>query len=173
MRNLLPPAELAQRIAQTVPALQELTAGLEAALWRLRPANGEWSVTEIICHLRDVDREVHLSRLRSLIAQKEPFIAGVVSDRWAIERNYQAQDGRAALAELAAARIELLALLPIQEDAIWQRRGRHTFFGPTSFLELVCLVLEHDELHIEQSRETLAVVNKLSNRSGGGQKSQE
>ena len=86
---------------------------------------------------------------------EEPFMPGVVADDWARERHYQAQDGRSALASLAASRAEMLALLPPAGDAIWQRRGRHTFFGPTTFLELVCLVLEHDELHIDQVRETL------------------
>ena len=80
---------------------------------------------------------------------------GVVPDTWAVERNYQAQDGPAALAALSAARRELLALLPPAHSAIWERRGRHTFFGPTSFLELVCLILEHDILHLQQVRDVL------------------
>jgi hypothetical protein len=91
-----------------------------------------------------------------MIDEEEPFMPGVVADEWAEERNYQAQDGPAALVLLAETRAELLSLLPGAEDPTWQRRGRHTFFGPTSFLELVCLVLEHDELHIAQVQETVA-----------------
>ena len=87
-------------------------------------------------------------------------MTGVVADDWAEERNYQAQDGPAALALLAETRAELLALLPDGGDPTWQRRGRHTFFGPTSFSELVCLVLEHDELHIAQVEETVASLPK-------------
>ena len=30
--------------------------------WSRRPAEGEWSLTEIACHLRDVEREVHQAR---------------------------------------------------------------------------------------------------------------
>ena len=126
--------------------------------WRYQPDSGEWSITEIVCHLRDVDREVHLTRLESLLCQEEPFMPGVVSDDWAIERQYQAQDGRQALQELESARAELLALLPPAEDPAWERRGRHTFFGPTSFWELVCLILEHDELHIEQVKDNLGAL---------------
>ena len=155
INNPLPPDELRRRLGETVPALRELTAGLEPAGWTYRPADGEWSITEIICHLRDVDREVHLARLQSLIHQEQPFMPGVVPDTWAVERNYQAQDGPAALAALSAARRELLALLPPAHSAIWERRGRHTFFGPTSFLELVCLILEHDILHLQQVRDVL------------------
>jgi hypothetical protein len=156
MRNLLPRNELIHLLSETVPALQELTADLDAAMWHFKPAPGEWSVTEIVCHLRDVDLEVHLPRLCSLINEEEPFMPGVVSDAWATERDYQSQDGPGALRRLAAARSELLVLIPPADDLTWERRGRHTFFGPTTFWELVCLVLEHDELHIEQIRETIA-----------------
>ena len=159
MLNPPPPAELAHRLARTVPTSQELTAGPDRENWLFRPGPGEWSATEIICHLRDVDREVHLPRLRSLIVEEQPFMPGVVSDEWAIERDYQAQDGRVALAALAAVRAELLALLPPAGSHIWERRGRHTFFGPTSFLELVYLALEHDELHIAQLRDVLVAGN--------------
>ncbi len=155
MRNPLPPDELSQRLANTIPSLRELTVKLGPDEWLYRPSPDEWSVTEIICHLRDVDREIHLPRLHSLIIEKEPFMPGAISDDWAIERDYQAQDGQAALAALAATRAELLDLLPPAGSPIWQRRGRHTFFGPTSFLELVCLALEHDILHLTQTAETI------------------
>lgn len=160
MRNILAPEELCQRLRLTVPTLQALTAGHSPEQWHYRPPANEWSATEIICHLRDVDLEVHLPRLRSLISEKEPFMPGVVADDWARERNYQAQNGPQALRALASARGKLLALLPAEDDNIWQRRGRHTFFGPTSFHELVCLVLEHDELHIDQISRTLEAVDR-------------
>ncbi len=153
--NPLPPDDLRRRLAETVPTLQGLTADLEPAGWLHRPEEDEWSITEIICHLRDVDREVHLARLQSLVREEQPFMPGVVPDSWAIERDYQAQDGPAALAALEVVRGKLLALLPSADSVIWERRGRHTFFGPTSFLELVCLILEHDILHLRQVREVL------------------
>jgi hypothetical protein len=158
VRNLHHPDILHERLAATVPALERLTAGLDAAGWRFRPALGEWSVTEIVCHLRDVDREVHWPRLHSLLVQEQPFMPGVVSDNWATERQYWAQDGPYALEELRDARAGLLALLPPAGDPAWERRGRHTFFGPTSFWELVCLILEHDELHVEQVKGNLAAL---------------
>lgn len=158
MRNLLHPNILHERLKATVPTLESLTAGLGPQAWQYRPAPGEWSVTEIVCHLRDVDREVHFPRLQSLLIEKEPFMPGVVSDNWAVEREYHTQDGQQALAELGVARIKLLALLPPAGDPAWERRGRHTFFGPTSFWELVCLILEHDEVHIEQVKANLAAI---------------
>ena len=80
---------------------------------------------------------------------------GMISDSWVAERDYRAQDGQTALGELAASRAQLLEHLPPPDSPIWVRRGQHTVFGPASFLELVCLALEHDILHIAQVRKTL------------------
>ncbi len=158
MLEPLHPNELCEQLAQTGPTIKELTVNLSLEEFRCRPDSGEWSITELVCHLRDVDQEVHLPRLHSLLVEEEPFMAGVVSDDWVVERNYQAQDPHAALAALTLARAELLGLLPLAESPIWQRRGRHTFFGPTSFLELCCLIFEHDDLHIQQVQATLSML---------------
>jgi hypothetical protein len=91
-----------------------------------------------------------------------------VADEWAVERNYQAQDGRDALDALAAARAQLLELLPPTGDPAWERRGRHSFLGPTSFQELVCLVLEHDELHMHQAQETVSAYSPSKRQGAAG-----
>lgn len=163
MLEPLPPNELATKLAHTVPVIQESVNGLNLAQLRCRIDDSEWSITEIVCHLRDVDLEIHLPRLQSLMVEEEPFMPGIVSDDWVIERNYQAQDPRAALKAFAVARAELLELLPPADSSIWQRRGRHTFFGPTSFLELCCLILEHDDLHLQQVQATLEALKTCNN----------
>lgn len=127
--------------------------------WNYRPSSAEWSLTEIACHLRDVEREVHQSRLRALLAEEGAFLPGVDADEWAIPRNYRAQVGRVALAGFLAARditIDLLTALP---DELWARRGQHTFFGPTSLQEIVYLAVQHDRVHARQ-------IEELNNGSG-------
>ncbi len=49
-----------------------------------------------------------------------------------------------------AARQKNLALLDDLDNSIWQRMGRHAFFGPTSLQELVNLAVQHDEVHLQQ-----------------------
>lgn len=161
MRIQISQQQLLQRVSQTATTLQSLLPSLSSTEWRWRPQAGEWSVTEIICHLRDVDREIHLPRILSLINQDDPFMPGVASDDWAIERNYQAQDGPEALNEFLTGRAELMSNMPPIGNPLWERRGRHTFFGPTSFYEITCLVAEHDELHVEQVKNNLAALAVL------------
>lgn len=141
----------ATAVAQAVSAAAVATA----VDWQWRPAPGEWNLTELFCHLRDVEREVHQVRFRSMMAADNAFIPGATSDDWVKERDYARQNGRLALTEFLAARQETISMLPPAADAFWQRQGRHSFFGPTSAHELLNLAVRHDQAHWEQLQKLL------------------
>lgn len=143
--------------------LATLAANLRSLLsdpainWHARPASEEWSLGEIVCHLRDVEREVHQARFRALIAQENVFLPGVSADEWAAVRGYLQQDGPAALASFLASRAETIELLAPLPAELWQRQGRHAFLGTTSMHELLFLVARHDEIHWEQIKGQLSL----------------
>jgi len=148
------PQALMACLRATPAALATLTAAVSSETWLHVPQPGEWCLTEILCHLRDVEREVHQPRLRRVLAEPDPFIAGEVTDRWVLERQYSKQDGRLALNDFVAARKETLAML-VGLEAEWSRSSRHAIFGPTTFQELVGFTAEHDRAHIQQVWKTL------------------
>lgn len=149
MQTLLPVVTLLDELAAFATAVtMALTSN--HVNWRWRPDVGEWSLTELMCHLRDVEREVHQPRFRALIEADNAFLPGVTSDDWVEERQYWRQDGRQALADFVAARRETVALLSEVDEAVWERRGRHAFFGPTSLHELLHLAVRHDQAHWRQ-----------------------
>jgi hypothetical protein len=104
--------------------------------------------------MRDVEREVNLPRLRAVIEQDNPFIAGADTDPWALERDYQSQDGPRALRDFAQARQASARLLRLQPPSVWSRTARHAIFGPTQLIEIVGWFLDHDLIHLEQVRKT-------------------
>ena len=118
--------------------------------WQCAPAGGEWCLTEVACHLRDVEREVHQPRFQALITANNAFISGAVADEWVTERRYRHQSGPTALADFLNARQATLNLLANHPESIWQRTGQHTFFGPTTLHELLNLAVQHDQAHWEQ-----------------------
>lgn len=122
----------------------------QAVQWQKRPSPDQWSLTEIVCHLRDVEREVYHVRFKNLIAAENAFLPGASPDEWAEERGYAKQNGREALEAFLSARKETVAMLRELSADIWNRQGEHTFFGPTSMHELVYLAVRHDDLHWEQ-----------------------
>ena len=122
-----------------------------------RPESDEWSLTEVLCHLRDTEAEVNLPRLQMVLNLEEPFIPARVTDAWAEERGYNTHDGVQALHDFTTMRrqtVELLRKLTCE----WTRKARHAIFGPTDLQELVKFMVEHDKLHIRQMLVTLEQV---------------
>lgn len=124
--------------------------------WSWNPDPESWSLTEVICHLRDVEQEVHMARFQAILTQDNPFLAGVSTDEWATSRRYWAEDGPVARDAFLAARQKNLALLSNLDETDWQKMGRHAFFGPTSLHELVNLMAQHDLVHLQQIEDLLA-----------------
>lgn len=115
-----------------------------------KPATSEWSPSEVLCHLRDVDAEVNLWRLPKVLKEYNPFIPGQDTDLWAETRQYGMQNGIDALADFTQARIQVLKLLEDLPAEAWDRPARHAIFGPTTLRELVNIIAGHDILHVRQ-----------------------
>jgi len=100
-------AALRQILMQTPPPLSNLllqliTMGSNVSQlkedsnydWNWRPDQDDWSLTEVLCHLRDVEGEVHQPRFVAVLERKDPFLPGASADEWAKVRGYRDQDGR-------------------------------------------------------------------------------
>ncbi|MBN2551047.1 MAG: HAD-IA family hydrolase [Anaerolineales bacterium] len=137
-------------LRSTPAAMDGMLRGLAVPAWTRQPFAGEWSLVEVICHLRDVDQEVNLERVRKVVDETNPFIPGKDTDPWAVERGYNQQNGEQALQEFTATRLKLLDLLENLPAEGWRRPARHAIFGPTLLSELVNIIASHDRLHIQQ-----------------------
>jgi FMN phosphatase YigB (HAD superfamily) len=142
-------------LTSTPAVLQSLTSGLSAEQWRHEPTREDWAMNELVCHLRDTEKEIHQIQLNLLLEREGAFIPRPENAIWANEREYLNVHGPSALAEFTAARLENLNTLQDQPDEIWSRKARHAIFGPTSFLEVVGFIANHDRLHIQQAWKTL------------------
>ncbi len=151
------PATLVAALAATPAALQAHLAAQPESAWRQSPAPGAWSATEILCHLRDVEREINLPRLRRILTEEDAFIAARETDRWAQERGYAAEDGRRALDDFIAARRETLGLLSALSPQQWARGLRHSIFGRSTLREMVFFIWRHDREHLRQAMENLGL----------------
>lgn len=149
MQQPRPVPELLQALADFATDVSNILSSPDIN-WDWRPAPVEWNLTELCCHLRDVELEVHQVRFRNLIAMENAFISGATPDDWVEERGYQQENGRSALTVFLQFRQETLELLKNLDDPMWERQGRHSFFGPTSMHELLNLIVSHDEAHWQQ-----------------------
>lgn len=131
-------------------AIEALAREIPLEQWNTRPSESEWCVTEILCHLRDVDREINLVRINTILQEDQPFIAGIESDRWADERDYRHQNGKEALQEFFKVRQSIIDRLEGVSSEEWDKVIRHSIFGPTSLQELIGFTVNHDNNHIKQ-----------------------
>jgi FMN phosphatase YigB (HAD superfamily) len=142
----------------TPATLDSLTRNTPIEAYSQRPKPGEWCLTEIFCHLRDVEAEVNLWRLEKVMEEEYPFLAGKDTDPWAEERRYILQDGVKAYQQFLVARMKVLDLLEALEPEDWERPARHAIFGPTRLVELVNIMAGHDRIHLQQAGQVLKTV---------------
>jgi len=154
--SLKNPEALIYSLQSTPAVLHSLIRALEPAAWTTRAQPEEWALVEIIGHLRDLDADVNIPRVQTLMSENGAFIAGQDTDPWAKERQYIKQDGPGAFRDFVNSRMKLIGILKSLSREGWGRRARHTIFGPTGLQELVGFMAEHDRTHIQQVRALLA-----------------
>ena len=133
---------------------RRLDAALQAmprTLLTWTPAPGKWSILEIVCHLRDMERDAYLERYRTILAGGSPLLPWCDPDAIALERRYRGQSFAAALRDWKRLRRECVALLETLVDAQWEMSGTHTTKGPITAAQLLeQQVYADDAVHLRQ-----------------------
>jgi hypothetical protein len=125
--------------------------GAPKKLLMWRPAPGKWSIHEIVCHMRDVERLGYLHRYTEILTRANPTFPDVDGDVLALERQYSRMRLSEVVRDWRAARRQSLALLKKVKREQWSRMGTHEVAGPMS-LETVLQrqALGNDEAHLAQ-----------------------
>jgi FMN phosphatase YigB (HAD superfamily) len=149
------PAQVGPRMLGDTAALFSMVREMNPAYWHLRPDPNEWSPLEIVCHLRDSERNVQRPRLQRIANEDNPFISRPPAPPGPGERDFTDEDGYAALGDFWSERCATLKFLATLRDDDWMRPARHSIFGPTTLLEMAHFTTRHDHLHLNQLRETV------------------
>jgi hypothetical protein len=118
--------------------------------WRRNPGPGRWSAHQIVCHLRDIDREIYQPRIERLLAEREPRFENVEPTPWTEDRAYTAEDPARALADWGVARERLVATLSPLRNEHWLAFAWHSKRGPYPLGSMVRDWTEHDLTHRQQ-----------------------
>ena len=121
----------------TIPVIQSLTKMLTEDGWKNKPDQDSLSILELVSHLVDVESEINIPRIHTVLSSENPFLAGVDSDEWIKTRDYQRTRSKEVLDELLKRRMVSLDILSDLSNDQWQRKAQHSFFGPTTLLELI------------------------------------
>lgn len=153
-------------LSASAAVLTTFSEDLKSDHWIEHPQPNEWSFTEILCHLRDVDREVNIPRIEEVLSKNNPFLAGIDTDKWADERLYYCQNGIEALNDFISSRIHLLNILEVLKPEDYQRPANHAIFGPTNLKEMLEIIAGHDRLHVRQA---FLALREISSRTLSGE----
>ncbi|MFM7282905.1 MAG: DinB family protein [Planctomycetia bacterium] len=124
----------------------------EALMWRPEP--GRWSALEVLAHCADA--ELHAAiRIRALLAEERPLLAGYDENRWAAALDYHGVDPEQAFAAIHAANGLTAALLKRLPAGAFAVRGTHTQRGEYSADDWFRLYAEHLEVHARQIERNL------------------
>ncbi|MFM1824382.1 MAG: hypothetical protein RI967_2648 [Planctomycetota bacterium] len=158
-------ARLRDRLARFPKVLEALAATVDAADLRWRPAPEHWSVLEVLCHLRDEEREDFRPRLESTLHDPSAAWPKLDLAEIAARRRYNEDDPAAVLAAFAGARAANIAWLDATLPAADLTRAfAHPKFGPLHAGMLLASWAAHDALHLRQLARRL---HDLARRDAG------
>jgi hypothetical protein len=141
--------ELLDRIAEMPRYLEAAVESAEGGQLSVRGPGETFSIREQACHLRDVEREGYLVRVRRILAEDVPDLPGFDGGAVAAERDYNSQDARAAARDFGIARAEVVSILSRATPAQLAREA--LMFGKRITLSgLVAMIDEHDRGHREE-----------------------
>lgn len=133
-------------LLQIIPA-KDLTA--------YRDGGTGWTVTEVLCHLRDFEL-VFLERATLTVTKEMPDLPFPKPDDVAAEKRYSEDNAKDAFAAWQANRAQLLAFYQAREASDWERPAMHPVRGKLTLLEQLVLTPQHDTIHLEQLSRVLA-----------------
>lgn len=150
------PAQIGPRLSGNLAALLGLVSDVPPEVWPMHPDQAEWSPVEVLCHLGESEREVQRPRLELIVAEDNPFLSQPTDPPAPSSRSCP-QDALYVVQIFARERLRTIAFLTELDHAAWQRPARHYIFGPTNLLEMANFTSQHDRLHLQQLKHTVAL----------------
>lgn len=117
--------------------------------WQPRP--DRWSFRYIAAHLAVVEGECFLQRLRLLLAGGNPRFEYYSNDG----RDFSHEDLRNSLQVWLLTREAFVHFVKILSDERLLLNGTHATFGEMTVLDLLQLMLDHDQEHLQELRESV------------------
>ena len=145
--------------------LRALVSGLSEEEVRFRPAEGVWSILEIVSHLADEEVEDFRARVESTLRDPDEDWNPIDPAAWVKERKYQEGDCTAALARFETERAKSVAFLRGLEAPPWSSAKVHPILGTLHAGDVFVSWVVHDQLHL---RQITARLREIALRLGGG-----
>ncbi|OGL06768.1 MAG: hypothetical protein A3I03_00235 [Candidatus Rokubacteria bacterium RIFCSPLOWO2_02_FULL_68_19] len=146
---------LIEQYADGPSRLRQALAKVPEGARKWRPAPGEWSAHEVVCHCADSETNA-AARIRYVVAEPDPVVLGYNESAWAARFDYHNHPLATALATVEAVRANTAAVIRRLPDSAWEREGRHTESGRYTAEDWLKIYAAHLEDHSRQIESNLA-----------------
>ena len=147
------PAELKKLLAdaeQDPKRLAAAVSGVPETILRNKPAPGKWCIQEIVGHLADSELVFAFS-FRQLLADKEPKLALIDQDAWAMHLGYMEASIPELIAQFGLERHHNLRVLRRVQMEDLKKSGSHPELGKqVSLAEMIGYWAGHGPNHLAQ-----------------------
>lgn len=127
-RRDLSPEQIMTMLAAAPLRMAELAASLSPVQLRTPPAPGEWSMVDVLAHLRACADQWGGS-IEAMLAEDRPTLRAINPRSWIKQTDYPTLDFQPSFDAYAAQRTQLLAILDALEPAQWSRTSTMTGAG--------------------------------------------
>lgn len=114
------------------------------------PSPNEWTLHQVAAHVRDVEEQVFLYRLKRMLREENPAVENFDGDTWTREHYSATEPVKKIAAEIRAARKKQIALLKKAKDKDWARAARHSAYGKISVEWVMTHAANHTMEHAAQ-----------------------
>jgi DinB superfamily len=139
-------------LAEGPTRIASLTDGVSTGELHTALSNDEWSVNDVLAHLRACG-DVWGNNVMAMLAEEIPTLRGVSPRTWIKKTDYLAQDFQLSFRLYATQRANLLSILKPLPGEDWSRRAMVKAAGQVHertvlhFAESLAL---HEQVHVEQ-----------------------
>ena len=117
---------------------------------RWKPAPDKWCLLEILCHLRDEEREDFRARFKHILEKPEQQFVSIDPQAWVSERAYLDTDYETALTEFLEERTRSIEYLALLKEPLLHNIHMHPRAGAISAKMILANWVAHDLLHMRQ-----------------------
>jgi DinB superfamily len=156
---------MVERMDAMPSAIAALAHSLTDSDARWRPADGGWSILEIINHLADEEVEDFRARLQLTLEDPTQTWTAIDPESAATDRAYNERDLGESVERFATARTESVAWLQSLQNPSWSVAHQHPSIGLLSAGDLFASWCDHDALHLRQIAKRL---HQLAQRDAAG-----
>ena len=144
-------ADLLERFRRGAELVAMATTGAAGPELDYRPAENQWSLRMIVCHVADSE-VVAVGRFRQIIAEDNPVLQAFDQNAWAENLDYSKRKISQALETFRRLRGDTYELLKDLPEPVFARTARHSERGSMTLLDQLRIMAAHAEDHVKQMR---------------------